>query len=103
MVLFIEYGFRLGRNAKIKAKKAQTSQVRAIMAAALGLSAFMLAFTFSAAQSHFEAKVQNLAEEARIVRNTFMQADLLVEPGNRLTVPDPGTARFLSPRVQELA
>jgi hypothetical protein len=80
MVLFIEYGFRLGRNAKAKAKKAQTSQVRAIMGAALGLLAFMLAFTFSAAQSHFEAKVQNLAEEARIIRNTFMQADLLLEP-----------------------
>jgi uncharacterized membrane protein len=80
MVLFIEYGFRLGRNAKAKAKKAQTSQVRAIMGAALGLLAFMLAFTFSAAQSHFETKVQNLAEEARIVRNTFMQADLLMEP-----------------------
>jgi hypothetical protein len=43
MVLFIEYGFRLGMNAKAKAKKAQTSQVRAIMGAALGLLAFMLA------------------------------------------------------------
>jgi hypothetical protein len=80
MVLFIEYGFRLGRSAKAKAKKAQTSQVRAIMGAALGLLAFMLAFTFSAAQSHFEAKVQYVAEEARIIRNNFMQADLLLEP-----------------------
>jgi hypothetical protein len=81
MVQFIESGFRLGKNAQTKAKKAQASQVRAIMAAALGLLAFMLAFTFSAAQSHFEAKVQNVAEEARIVRNTYMQADLLLEPG----------------------
>jgi hypothetical protein len=80
MVLFIECGFRLGKSAQVKAKKAQTSQVRAIMAAALGLLAFMLAFTFSSGQSHFEAKVQNLAEEARIARNAFMQADLLLEP-----------------------
>ena len=80
MVLFIEYGFRLGKRAQAGAKKAQTSQVRAIMGAGLGLLAFMLAFTFSTAQTHFESRVQNLAEEARIARNAFMQADLLREP-----------------------
>jgi len=80
MVLFIEYGFRLGQKAQGGAKKAQTSQVRAIMGAGLGLLAFMLAFTFSTAQSHFEVRVQSLAEEARIARNAYMQADLLPEP-----------------------
>ena len=80
MVLFIEYGFRLGQRAQSTAKKAQTSQVRAIMGAGLGLLAFMLAFTFSTAQSHFEVRVQSLAEEARIARNAYMQADLLPEP-----------------------
>ena len=50
------------------------------MGAGLGLLAFMLAFTFSTAQSHFEVRVLSLAEEARIARNAFMQADLLVEP-----------------------
>src|SRR5210317_188200 len=80
MILFIEFGFRLGKKAQVDAKKAQTSQVRAIMGAGLGLLAFMLAFTFSTAQSHFETRVQNLAEEARIARNAFMQADLMPEP-----------------------
>ena len=80
MMVFIEYGFRLGRKAQAGAKKAQTSQVRAIMGAGLGLLAFMLAFTFSTAQSHFEARVQNLAQESLIARNIFMQADLLAEP-----------------------
>ena len=80
MILFIEFGFRLGKKAQVSAKKAQASQVRAIMGAGLGLLAFMLAFTFSTAQSHFETRVQNLAEEARIARNAFMQADMLVEP-----------------------
>ena len=80
MVLFIELGFWLGKRAQENAKKAQTSQVRAIMGAGLGLLAFMLAFTFSTAQSHFEARVQNLAEEARIARNAFMQADMMPEP-----------------------
>jgi hypothetical protein len=80
LVLFIEFGFRLGKRAKAVVKKAQTSQVRAIMGAGLGLLAFMLAFTFSTAQSHFETRVQNLAEEARVARNAFLQADLLEEP-----------------------
>ncbi len=80
MVLFIEFGFRLGKNAQAGSRKAQTAQVRAIMGAGLGLLAFMLAFTFATAQSHFEARVQSLAEEARIARNAFMQADLLAEP-----------------------
>ncbi len=80
MVLFIECGFRLGKKAQAHSKKAQTSQVRAIMGAGLGLLAFMLAFTFATAQSHFEARVQSMAEEARIARNAFMQADLLAEP-----------------------
>jgi len=80
MIVFIEFGFRLGQKAQAKSKKAQTSQVRAIMGAGLGLLAFMLAFTFSTAQSHFEMRVQGLAEEARIARNAFMQADLLAEP-----------------------
>ena len=80
MAIFIEFGFRLGKSAQLNAKKAQTSQVRAIMGAGLGLLAFMLAFTFSTAQTHFEVRVQSLAEEARIARNAFMQADLLAEP-----------------------
>lgn len=80
MVGFIEFGFRLGKHAQVNARKAQTSQVRAIMGAGLGLLAFMLAFTFSTAQSHFEMRVQSLAEEARIARNAYMQADLLSEP-----------------------
>lgn len=80
MTMFIEFGFRLGKRSQLNAKKAQTSQVRAIMGAGLGLLAFMLAFTFNTAQTHFEARVQNLAEEARIARNAFMQADLLPEP-----------------------
>ena len=84
LALFIEYGFRLGKNAQANAKKAQTSQVRAIMGAGLGLLAFILAFTFSTAQSHFETRVQSLAEEARNARNAFIQADLLAEPERTL-------------------
>lgn len=109
MVLFIEYGFQLGKNAQAGAKKAQTSQVRAIMGAGLGLLAFMLAFTFSTAQSHFEARVQSLAGEARIARTAYLQADLLPEPRRteaKQLLRDyiklrAGSMKFNSGRVQE--
>ena len=50
------------------------------MGAALGLTAFMLAFTFAVAQSHYEMRMQGMVEEARIARHAFMEADLLPEP-----------------------
>jgi len=82
MIGFIELGFRVGRKGHAVAKKVQLSQVRSIMGAGLGLLAFMLAFTFGTAQSHFETRTQNLAEEARIARDTFLRADLLAEPAS---------------------
>jgi hypothetical protein len=79
MVAFIEVGFRIGARAEGKAVKLQAAQVRAIMGASLGLVAFMLAFTFAVSQSHYELRVQNMVEEARLARNAFMQAEFLKE------------------------
>lgn len=80
LVLFMEIGFRLGRRGADRSAKAQHSQVRAIMGAALGLTAFMLAFTFAMAQSHFEVRIQGMLEETRLANDAFMQADLMPEP-----------------------
>jgi len=80
MIAFIEIGFRLGARAAGKAVKLQAAQVRAIMGAALGLGAFMLAFSFAISQSHFEVRVQSMVEEARLARNAFLQAGFLREP-----------------------
>ena len=80
MLLFIEIGFRLGKFNLHNSAKAQHSQVRAIMGAGLGLTAFMLAFTFAMAQSHYEVRVQGMLEEVRLMNDAFMQADLKPEP-----------------------
>lgn len=80
MLLCIEVGFRLGQRGLSNSAKAQHSQVRAIMGAALGLTAFMLAFTFAMAQSHFEVRVQKMLEEVSLANDAFMQADLMPEP-----------------------
>ncbi len=80
MTVFLEVGFRLGMRPNVKSVKAQAAQVRAIMGATLGLTAFMLAFTFAVVQSHYELRVQNMVEEARLARHAFLQAELLKEP-----------------------
>lgn len=80
MVLMLEVGFQFGQRKRAGAAKAQTAQVRALMGATLGLLAFMLAFTFSAAQEHFDSRIQFQIDEAILAKNAFMQADLYSEP-----------------------
>ena len=80
MLLMLEAGYRFGLRAQNRPAKAQTAQVRALMGATLGLLAFMMAFTFSNAQSHFEDRMQYQIDEAVVAKNAFMQAGLGEEP-----------------------
>ncbi len=80
MILLLESGYRFGLRAQTKTAKAQTAQVRALMGATLGLLAFMLAFTFSNAQTHFENRMQFQIDEAVVAKHAFMHADLAEEP-----------------------
>ena len=77
LVAFIEVGIKLGSNIKGKTVKAQTAQVRAIMGASLGLLAFMLAFSFSMAQRHFEVRTQSFMLEVNAISSAYRGADLL--------------------------
>jgi hypothetical protein len=87
MVLFIEIGFKLGSSTKGKTVKAQTAQVRAIMGASLGLLAFMLAFSFSMAQQHFETRTQAYMLEITAIDSAYRGADLL-EDSSRSAAKD---------------
>jgi hypothetical protein len=77
MVAFIEIGFRHGFHHQSKPNKAQMAQVRAIMGASLGLLAFMLAFSFSMAQKHFEQRNQAYMLEISAIDSAYRGADLL--------------------------
>ena len=76
-VMFIEIGFRYGKTVTGKGVKAQMAQVRAIMGASLGLLAFMLAFSFSMAQQHFEVRTQAYMMEVGAIDSAFRGADLI--------------------------
>jgi hypothetical protein len=80
MLLMLEAGYRFGFRAQTGSAKAQTAQVRALMGATLGLLAFMLAFTFSNAQTHSEDRMRHQIDEAVVAKNAFMRAGLAEEP-----------------------
>jgi len=83
-MLFIEIGYLYGRRQQGKGIKAQMAQVRAIMGASLGLLAFMLAFSFSIAQQHFEQRSQAYMMEVSAIDSAFRGADLLDEGARAL-------------------
>lgn len=78
-LLFIELGFQYGQRRRGEGYKAQMAQVRAIMGASLGLLAFMLAFSFSIAQQHFEERSRAYMLEVSAIDSAFRGADLLEE------------------------
>jgi hypothetical protein len=76
----VESGYRLGRWRHARVPGEKDAPVGAMVAAILGLLAFMLAFTFSMAASRFEARRQVVLEEANAIGTTYLRARLLPEP-----------------------
>jgi hypothetical protein len=83
MVIGVELGFRFGSHWLGQQSKAQPSQVRSLMGAALGLLGFMLAFSFSIAQSHFELRAQAYLEEVRAITSSYLSASFLDAGSNQ--------------------
>jgi hypothetical protein len=79
-LLSFEGGFRAGRLRGRRSEMEQETVVRVLVGGMLGLEAFMLAFTFGAAATHFDARRQALLNEANAIRAAYLRADLLPEP-----------------------
>jgi len=84
MIGALELGYKLGSGILGAGKKAQLAQVRAIMGASLGLLAFMLAFSFSIAQSHFELRTQAYMQEVSAIRSTYASSGQLDDAKDNL-------------------
>jgi hypothetical protein len=77
VLLAHEIGYRLGamrQKAQVHEKEAP---VGAMVAATLGLLAFLLAFTFGLAANLFQAKREVLLDEANAIGTTYLRADFL--------------------------
>lgn len=76
----VELGYRVARYRRLRSPDQQESPVGPMVAATLGLLAFMLAFTFGMAASRFEDRRQVVLSEANAIGTTYLRAAMLPEP-----------------------
>jgi hypothetical protein len=80
ILVVVEAGFRVGRWRQRRAEHEREAPVGAIVAAGLGLLAFLLAFTFGMAASRFDTRRGLVLDEANAIGTTYLRAALLPEP-----------------------
>ena len=79
VMVAIEAGYRLGYAAHRRSEDEKESPVSAIAGAILGLSAFMLAFTFGIVSERHDAKKGLVRDDAIAIRTAWQRADFLPE------------------------
>lgn len=77
VLLAVEGGYRLGRFRLTHAEHEKEAPVGAMVAAMLGLLAFILAFTFGLAAQRFDTRRQVLLDEANAIGTTYLRAAML--------------------------
>ena len=84
LILFTaaEIGFYFGKWRKRRSKDEEKGQTGTTLGAALGMLAFMLAFTFGMAGSINEARKGIVLEEANAIGTTYLRAQILPEPSS---------------------
>jgi hypothetical protein len=79
-LLSFEGGFWVGRRSSPLPEQQQEKVVSRLVGGILGLLAFMVAFTFGVAASHFDGRRQALFDEVNAIRTAYLRADLLQDP-----------------------
>ena len=80
VLLAVEGGFRLGQYRRRRSEQEDRPPVGEMVAATLGLLAFLLAFTFGLAASRFDVRRGLVIDEANAIGTTALRAGLLPEP-----------------------
>jgi uncharacterized membrane protein (Fun14 family) len=99
MTACAEFGHRLGRSRASASTEASREHVNGIQSAILGLSALLLAFTFSLALQRFDSRSEAVVDEANAIGTAFLRADLL--PVSLQEEARASIRRYLDARVQE--
>ena len=73
-------GQRYGIYRSKKSADTQHAPIGSVVAAAFGLLAFMLAFTFQIAANRFDKRKELLLDEITNIRTTYLRAGLIPEP-----------------------
>ena len=79
-LLAVEVGSRIARHRKQRSKENVEAPAVPIVAATLGLLAFMLAFTFGIAAARFEERRQAVLLDSNAISTAYLRAEMLPEP-----------------------
>ncbi|MBN1510085.1 MAG: hypothetical protein JW955_24780 [Sedimentisphaerales bacterium] len=88
VLLAYEVGYRLGRTVGRRADPEKEPPASAIAASILGLTAFILAFTFGIATDRYDERKAFVRDEANAINTAYLRSDFL-------PVPDRGKAQEL--------
>lgn len=80
VLLATEVGYRAGDLRGRRSAREKEAPVGGIVGATLGLLAFLLAFTFGTASTHYDAHKRLVLEEANGIATAYLRAGLLAEP-----------------------
>lgn len=78
--LAVEVGYRIARHRKDRARDHTEAPAPPIVAATLGLLAFLVAFTFGSAASRFEERRQAVLAESNAINTSYLRAQMLPDP-----------------------
>jgi hypothetical protein len=84
VLISVEIGHRLGDRRRAKPEHEPEGPLNAMVAATLGLLAFLLAFTFSLAASRFDTRKDLVLEEANAIGTAWLRAGMLPEQGDEI-------------------
>ena len=76
----VELGYRIATRRKQRAKDHTEAPAPPIVAATLGLLAFLVAFTFGSAASRFEERRQAVLAESNAINASYLRAQMLPDP-----------------------
>src|SRR5262245_14303627 len=77
LLLSFEVGYRGAMRRLRPSRHENEAHVGSLVTGAMGLLAFVLAFTFGFAAARFESRKQLVVEEANAIRTTYLRAGLL--------------------------
>ena len=80
VMLFIEVGYRLGGMAHRRSAKEKEAPISGVTGTVLGLSAFILAFTFSIVAQRYDTRKALVRDDAVAIRTSYLRAGFLPEP-----------------------
>ena len=80
VMVFMEGGYELGRSAHRKSADEKETPVSGVSGAVLGLTAFIMAFSFAIVAERYEARKELVRTDANAIRAAYLRADFLPQP-----------------------